>query len=168
MIENIDRAVEEQAMRRHGLIGRGADMGNMLYAINYTSLPPEAIDVIHRIANGGPFLFRQDGTLFGNRFGDLPSNGHYLEFTVPTPGVSSRGARRIVARYSGILFFTACHYERVSGAMGKLQRQELTLQRDPRWRNGFYVVTGLSLAQRTAIQSGLARRRAVQVFIPKS
>lgn len=132
MIANIDRVVEEQAMRRHGLIDRGDEMGNMLLAIDYTSLPPEAVDVIHRISNGGPFLFPQDGKPFGNRFGDLPSNGQYLEFTVPTPGVSNRGARRIVARYNGILFFTACHYERVSGSMGKEQRKALTLQVDPK------------------------------------
>lgn len=168
MAENIDRVVEEQAMRHHGLLGRGDEMGNMLYAIDYSSLPIEAIDVIHRIANGGPFLFPQDGTPFRNRFGDLPSRGDYLEFTVPTPRVSNRGARRIVARYNGILFFTACHYERVSGAMSMSQRQSQTLQVDPLWRNGFYVITGMSLAQRSAIQAGLARRRAIQVFVPSS
>ena len=160
MIEKIDQGVEQHALRCHGLIGRGDAMGNMLYAIDVRSLPMEASDVIRRISAGGPFLYPNDGRPFGNRFGDLPSNGNYLEFTVPTPGVANRGARRIVARDRGILFFTACHYERVGGAMTLAERQEATLAVNEAWRNGFYVITGMTLAERNAVQAGLARLAA--------
>ena len=44
MADNIDRAVEERALRESGLLGRGGGgMGNALYAISYDLLPPEAI-----------------------------------------------------------------------------------------------------------------------------
>ncbi len=154
---NVDRPLEEAALRLHGLIGRGGEMGNSLFAIDIASLPPEAKQTINLIAAGGPFPFpRHDGHPFSNRFGDLPSRGEYLEFTVPTPGVSNRGRRRIVARRSGVLFFTACHYERVPGAMSKHERIEATLQIDAAWRNGFYVVTGMPLALRNRIAASLA------------
>src|SRR5690606_20914947 len=51
------------------------------------------------IQQGGPFPYPdKDGTTFYNREGKLPaqSQGYYREYTVPTPGVSHRGARRIV------------------------------------------------------------------------
>ena len=108
------------------------------------------------------WTFAKDGTSFGNRFGDLPSRGEYLEFTVTTPGVSGRGARRLVARKNGVLFFTACHYERIPGRMSATARQAATAQVDARWRNGFYAVTGLSAQQREQIASGIARIRAAK------
>src|SRR4051794_12746291 len=99
MSENIDRAVEEKAMREHGLIGRGDGMGNAIYAIDISELPPQAQTTIQTIIHCGPFPFpRNDGKRYSNRFGDLPSGGTYLEFTVPTPGSADRGKRRIVAR----------------------------------------------------------------------
>jgi ribonuclease T1 len=153
----MDMEVEEQALRDLGMVGRGADMGNMMFAIDYTSLPLEAGPVIMRIMRGGPFDFPEhDGRPFSNRFGDLPSGGQYLEFTVITPGVTNRGARRIVANHRGMLFFTACHYERVGGRMIASERKEATSLLDQQWRNGFYVVTGLSVEQREMIQAGLS------------
>ncbi|MFN3884455.1 MAG: ribonuclease domain-containing protein [Rhodocyclaceae bacterium] len=61
-------------------------------------LPPEAHEVLARIATGGPFPYRRDGTVFGNFEKRLPPapRGYYREYTVPTPGVAQRGARRIV------------------------------------------------------------------------
>ena len=61
-------------------------------------LPPEAHDTIAMIQRGGPFPHRQDGGVFGNREGHLPRKprGWYREYTVDTPGLSHRGARRIV------------------------------------------------------------------------
>lgn len=61
-------------------------------------LPAEAGPVIRRIQEGGSFPHRQDGSVFGNREGRLPghAHGYYREYTVPTPGLSHRGARRIV------------------------------------------------------------------------
>ncbi len=61
-------------------------------------LPPEAHATIALIQRGGPFPHRQDGSVFGNREGLLPRQprGWYHEYTVDTPGLSHRGARRIV------------------------------------------------------------------------
>jgi len=162
MTPSIDLDVEALALREHGLIGRGDAMGNALFAIDYAALPPEAHRTIQAIIVGGPFRYAKDSTSFSNRFGDLPSRGEYLEFTVTTPGVSNRGARRIVARKNGVLFFTACHYERVAGNISIAERQAATANIDARWRNGFYAVTGLSAQQREQIAAGLARIRAAR------
>jgi ribonuclease T1 len=61
-------------------------------------LPPEAADTLARIAHGGPFEHRQDGVVFNNREGRLPTmpDGYYHEYTVDTPGLDYRGARRII------------------------------------------------------------------------
>jgi guanyl-specific ribonuclease Sa len=61
-------------------------------------LPPEAHDVLERIARGGPYEYRQDGNVFQNRERRLPSQprGYYHEYTVETPGSRDRGARRII------------------------------------------------------------------------
>ena len=63
-----------------------------------TFLPPEAHDVLERIARGGPFEYRQDGNVFQNRERRLPAQprGYYHEYTVETPGSRDRGARRII------------------------------------------------------------------------
>lgn len=78
-------------------------------------LPPEAGPVVERILRGGPFPYRQDGAVFGNREGRLPPRprGHYREYTVPTPGLSHRGARRIVTGGDPPTewYYTADHYE---------------------------------------------------------
>jgi hypothetical protein len=165
MTENVDLAVEERALREHGILGRGDAMGNALYALDYSALPSEAHRTIQTIINGGPFPYPgRDGTPFSNRFGDLPSRGDYLEFTVPTPGAHNRGGRRLVARKNGILFFTACHYERIPGAMSADARQAQTAKIDARWRNGFYVVTGMTLRQREQIAAGIERIRASRTW----
>ena len=61
-------------------------------------LPPEALATLTTIQSGGPYSYERDGTRFGNYEKLLPmaSPGHYLEYTVTTPGVRHRGARRIV------------------------------------------------------------------------
>jgi len=61
-------------------------------------LPREAHDVLTRIAQGGPYAHRQDGSVFQNREKRLPAQprGYYREFTVETPGSDDRGARRII------------------------------------------------------------------------
>ncbi|WP_266168905.1 ribonuclease domain-containing protein [Dyella subtropica] len=77
-------------------------------------LPPEARDTVARIVRGGPFEHRQDGTVFGNREGRLPSqpNGYYHEYTVETPGLDYRGARRIITGGNPpvIYYYTDDHY----------------------------------------------------------
>ncbi len=75
-------------------------------------LPPEARETMRLIARGGPFPYSKDGTIFQNRERLLPLRpaGYYREYTVPTPGASNRGARRIVSGNSGELYYTADHY----------------------------------------------------------
>ena len=61
-------------------------------------LPKEARQVYTLIGKGGPFAFERDGVVFGNFEKLLPAKprGYYHEYTVRTPGVKSRGARRLV------------------------------------------------------------------------
>lgn len=61
-------------------------------------LPAEARATVALIQRGGPFPHRQDGSVFGNREQRLPRQprGWYREYTVDTPGLDHRGARRIV------------------------------------------------------------------------
>jgi guanyl-specific ribonuclease Sa len=65
------------------------------------------------IARGGPFPHKQDGTVFGNREGRLPSQprGYYREYTVKTPGARTRGARRVVRGSGGETYYTRDHYK---------------------------------------------------------
>ncbi len=76
-------------------------------------LPREAVKTLALIKAGGPFPYRKDGTIFGNRERRLPlkPRGYYREYTVKTPGVRHRGARRIVAGTGGEFYYTADHYE---------------------------------------------------------
>jgi ribonuclease T1 len=156
-----DQSLEQHAMREHGLLGRGSGMGNSLFAIDYDSLPHEARKTIELIISDGPFPYpAKDGTPFGNGFGDLPS-GRYLEYTVRTPGVTHRGARRIVARLkTAQLFFTACHYERVQVSGGtKLEKNQArlaaTAAEPEQWRNGFYIITGMAPALREKVSAAI-------------
>jgi ribonuclease T1 len=79
-------------------------------------LPPEARRTLVLIRQGGPFPYRRDGTVFGNRERLLPPErrGYYTEYTVPTPSSPDRGARRIVAggdpALSDELYYTDDHY----------------------------------------------------------
>lgn len=62
-------------------------------------LPIEAQYTLSLIKRGGPFPYARDGAVFGNYEKILPKEkrGYYREYTVKTPGVRHRGARRIVA-----------------------------------------------------------------------
>jgi ribonuclease T1 len=75
-------------------------------------LPAEARQTAALIRKGGPFPHERDGAPFGNFEKRLPvkGRGYYREFTVRTPGVKSRGARRIVAGKGGELYYTDDHY----------------------------------------------------------
>jgi ribonuclease T1 len=76
-------------------------------------LPAEARQTIELIKKGGPLPYERDGAVFGNFERLLPSNerGYYREYTVKTPGVKSRGARRIIAGRAGELYYTDDHYK---------------------------------------------------------
>ncbi len=79
------------------------------------ALPREAYDTIRLIRRDGPFPHRQDGSVFGNRENRLPRKprGYYREYTVVTPGLSHRGARRIVTGGDPpeIWYYTDDHYD---------------------------------------------------------
>ncbi|WP_330241329.1 ribonuclease domain-containing protein [Streptomyces sp. NBC_00525] len=82
-------------------------------SVCYSDLPSQAHDTLDLIESGGPFPYRQDGTVFQNREGVLPSQdtGYYHEYTVITPGSPTRGARRVVTgeEYRED-YYTADHY----------------------------------------------------------
>jgi ribonuclease T1 len=78
-------------------------------------LPPEARGTLALIASDGPFPHPQDGSVFGNREKMLPAKprGYYREYTVDTPGLKHRGARRIVTggQPPVMYYYTADHYD---------------------------------------------------------
>lgn len=87
-----------------------------LSTIAYDDLPPEAHDTIALIEQGGPFPYSRDGITFQNRERILPrkAEGYYREYTVITPGASTRGAKRIVTGQDGEMYYTDDHYESFS------------------------------------------------------
>lgn len=104
-----------------GLIAPGVS-GAFSNTVALRELPPEARQTLALIKQGGPFPHaRKDGSVFGNFEKKLPlkPRGYYREYTVPTPGLSHRGPRRIVAgqgergdvRTSGEYYYTADHYK---------------------------------------------------------
>ncbi|OYY95730.1 MAG: ribonuclease [Hydrogenophilales bacterium 28-61-23] len=80
--------------------------------IQVAELPPEARQTLQLIKRGGPFPYARDGIPFGNREGLLPAQqrNYYREYTVPTPGLKHRGARRIIAGRAGDYWYSADHY----------------------------------------------------------
>jgi ribonuclease T1 len=80
--------------------------------INVADLPPEGQDTLKLIKQGGPFPYPKDGTVFRNREGILPKQprSYYKEYTVKTPGVQHRGARRIIGGSGGEFYYTDDHY----------------------------------------------------------
>ena len=91
--------------------------GTAVATVSYTGLPAQGHEVMTQIRQGGPFSFEKDGTVFGNREHLLPSQkrGYYREYTVPTPGLSHRGARRIVCggpqpKQPDACYYTDDHY----------------------------------------------------------
>ncbi|VXC41374.1 Ribonuclease T1 [Arthrobacter sp. 9AX] len=80
--------------------------------VRESGLPAEARSTLALIRSGGPFRYSQDDQVFGNFERVLPrkDRGYYREYTVPTPGESDRGARRIVAGDGGEKYYTDDHY----------------------------------------------------------
>ncbi len=83
-----------------------------LPTIAVTELPRQAQETLALIKAGGPFPYKRDDIPFNNREKILPKEkrGYYKEFTVKTPGVKSRGARRIVSGADGQFWYTDDHY----------------------------------------------------------
>jgi ribonuclease T1 len=91
--------------------------GSSTASVVVTGLPPQGQDVMNQIRQGGPFRYDKDGSVFGNRERLLPGEkrGYYREYTVPTPGLGHRGARRIVCggfkpRTPEACYYTEDHY----------------------------------------------------------
>ena len=88
----------------------------MLSDVALADLPPEARELNTLIRTGGPFRYDRDGVVFGNRERILPAHAHgyYHEYTVPTPGVKTRGARRIICggppKAPDACWYTSDHY----------------------------------------------------------
>ncbi len=66
---------------------------------------------LDRIAAGQSNPHHNDGSVFQNRQGKLPSGVTYREYVVPTPGITHAGQRRIVVGSDGSRHFTADHYD---------------------------------------------------------
>lgn len=80
--------------------------------ITVAGLPNEARETLRAIKQGGPFAYDRDGVVFGNFERALPkqARGYYHEYTVRTPGVRSRGARRIISGGNSEYYYTDDHY----------------------------------------------------------
>jgi ribonuclease T1 len=81
-------------------------------AVGLSSLPPQARATVALIQQGGPYPYSRDGVVFNNAERHLPikPSGYYHEYTVPTPGSSDRGTRRIITGSAGELYYTGDHY----------------------------------------------------------
>ncbi len=92
------------------------DPDSGLPIIQVSDLPPEAAETLSVIDEGGPYPYEEDDDTFGNFEGVLPERerGYYREYTVETPGLEHRGARRIVAGSNGELYWTDDHYSSFS------------------------------------------------------
>lgn len=88
--------------------------GEEIPTVTLDELPVEAAETIYLILTGGPYPFDRDGVTFGNFEQHLPEAdfGYYREYTVITPGLGHRGARRIVTGENDTVFYyTGDHYE---------------------------------------------------------
>ncbi len=100
-----------------GAVAHARGPADTLGVVALAALPPEARTTHRLILSGGPFPYRKDGSVFGNRERLLPraERGFYREYTVRTPGSPDRGARRIVCggkqpTAPEACFYTADHY----------------------------------------------------------
>ena len=93
--------------------GQALDPASGLAWVAVAELPAEARQTLDDIRRGGPFAYDRDGVVFGNHERVLPNRprGYYHEYTVKTPGVRSRGARRIISGEPGEFYYTADHYQ---------------------------------------------------------
>ncbi len=90
----------------------GVLVASQIPTVSVNTLPPEVKTTLRLIDQGGPFPYAKDGTIFGNRERLLPAapRGHYREYTVPTPGIRGRGARRLVVGKKIEIYYTGDHY----------------------------------------------------------
>lgn len=104
---NIQQLPEASTLPRSNSASRSSELPDFL--------PPEAKTTLELIASNGPFHHRQDGVVFQNREQRLPKKvrGYYHEYTVDTPGLDNRGARRIITGGTPIeiYYYTEDHYD---------------------------------------------------------
>lgn len=113
------RASGGSSSGKSGGSGSGGSGSSGLPSCPLNSLPTEADEVAHDILAGGPFDHPdEDGSHFGNYQRILPrkNSNFYREYTVETPGVGHRGARRIVVGGGSdtdpdVWYYTDDHYE---------------------------------------------------------
>lgn len=81
--------------------------------VSESDLPAEAQAALNNVRDGGPLPYSQDGQPFANNEGLLPqeSDGYYSEYTVETPGATSRGLQRLVIGNNGEVYYTGDHYQ---------------------------------------------------------
>lgn len=98
--------------------------------LTWAQLPREGREVGALIARGGPFAHGKDGSVFGNRERLLPAQkrGYYREYTVPTPGLDHRGARRLVCgglqvRTPDACYYSVDHYDSFRQVIGSLPQR---------------------------------------------
>jgi ribonuclease T1 len=94
------------------LVWHAASGSGSIRTVRLDQLPSEVRATLLLVERGGPFPYEQDGVVFDNREGRLPSHhrGYYHEYTVPTPGSPDRGARRLVVGARGEDYYTSDHY----------------------------------------------------------
>ena len=103
-------------MRALPAAARGVAEPTAATSISVEQLPANGRATYALIRQGGPFPHDKDGSVFGNRERQLPAKkrGYYREYTVRTPGVAHRGARRIVCggakRMPDACYYTSDHY----------------------------------------------------------
>lgn len=119
----VDRAVSRTSERAQNRASeRASDRASRqgtdgLGTVAVGDLPAEARQTLALIREGGPYPYEKDGSVFGNYERKLPRQrrGYYTEYTVRTPRVRSRGARRIIAggrdgRHTEF-YYTDDHYQ---------------------------------------------------------
>ena len=86
--------------------------GRVIPKVVLEKLPSEVKITLSKIRKGGPFPYKEDGTIFQNRERLLPNKteGYYREYTVETPDISNRGERRIITGQGEEIYYTDDHY----------------------------------------------------------
>lgn len=89
-----------------------ADVAVDVSTVTLAELPGEVRATLQLIKQGGPFPYARDGLVFKNFEQILPkqARGYYREYTVKTPGVRNRGARRIVCGILPECYYSGDHY----------------------------------------------------------
>jgi guanyl-specific ribonuclease Sa len=92
---------------------RGRRRGSTRFVSTAEGVVHDLKPTLDRIASGGKFPHRNDGSIFKSLEGLLPKQnaGYYNEFVHPTLGGKGPGAMRIVTGQGGEMWFTPDHYK---------------------------------------------------------